>query len=133
MANKKNNLLYLLGMALVVVGFCCPIFNGIANRPINGFNIIKSYDGFVQLGALLILIGAACGVILCFVDFKSLALLKFVVLAVCIAGGVVLFLGFNKNVFTQFAGKKILKCATYGFYLIIAGWFVGLAGYFTRK
>lgn len=115
-------------MLLVLVGFCCPIFNGISS--INGFNIIKNYDGLVLVGALLILIGSACGVILCFVDAKALQLLKLVALIVCIGGGVILFLNFNQSGLYKLLGKGILKTATYGFYMILTGWVLSFLGYF---
>ena len=134
---KKVSLLsylYLCGMALVAVGFCCPMIKGLFGSSANGFDFIKNIEdgGFVAIGALLIFAGAIAGIIAQFVP--QLKGLKFIFLLVSIAGGIVLVIGFMTNGGIYKAiGKQLLKRAMYGFYLVIAGWVVALCGNFMSK
>ncbi|MCR5218669.1 hypothetical protein [Treponema sp.] len=129
----KLPLIYLIGMALVVVGFIVPMFK-LGPFESNGFDFID-FDNF-GLGticALLIFIGALCGVVLCFVNVSNGELLKLVVLLVSIAGFVVLAISSQKNGLNRFLAKGLFKTAYVGFYMMIAGWVIALAGYFTKK
>ena len=78
---KKVSLLsylYLIGMALVAIGFCCPMFNGLFGSSANGFDFIKNAKdgGFVAIGAILIIAGAIAGIAACFVpQLKGLKLI----------------------------------------------------------
>ena len=58
MAKKSSlGILYLVGMALIVLGFCLPMFSGMGINP-NGFKFINFKNGgFVSIGALFIIIG----------------------------------------------------------------------------
>ena len=141
MAKKsKLPLIYLIGMVLTVVGFCVPMFQGkLLGTRYNGFDFIN-FDsfGFVTIGALLIFIGAVCGVVLSFLGGKNMNTFRLVALLVSIAGGIVLFIGFTTGsglsgaVYKQIA-KHLLKCAFVGFYMVIAGWVVSLIGWVMKK
>lgn len=125
--------LYLIGMALVAIGFCCPMFSGAFNSSANGFKFINfDNSGFVTIGALLIFVGAVAGIVAQFV--KQLSGLKLIFLLVSIVGGIILVVGFTTNGGIYKAiGKGLLKHAAVGFYLVIAGWIVSLCGIFIKK
>ena len=140
MAKKGNklSLLYLIGMALVVVGFICPMFQisffGLGSASSNGFDFINFDNfGFTTIGAILIFAGAVLGLVFCFVGGKNGGMLKLVGLIATIAGGVVLILGYSDNMFSKGIGKFFIDIATYGFYMIIVGWIVALVGWVTKK
>ena len=119
--------LYLIGMALVVIGFCCPMFSGFLGSA-NGFKFINfDNSGFVTIGALLIVAGAIAGVVACFVP--QLSGLKLIFALCVLAGAIVLVIGFTTNGGIYKAiGKNILKHATVGFYLVVVGIVVGVVG-----
>lgn len=128
MANKSSlNLLYLIGMALVVVGFCCPMFSGFLGSA-NGWQFINfKNSGFVTIGALLIIAGGIAGLAACFLP--QLSGMKFLFLVISIVGGIILVIGFATNGGIYKAiGKGLIKHATFGFYAIIVGWIVGILG-----
>ena len=112
--------LYLIGMALVVIGFCCPMFSGFLGSA-NGFKFINfDNSGFVTIGALLIFAGAVAGIVACFV--KQLSGLKLIFALCVLAGAIVLVIGFTTNGGIYKAiGKNIIKHATVGFYLVVVG------------
>lgn len=119
--------LYLIGMALVVIGFCCPMFSGFLGSA-NGFKFINfDNSGFVTIGALLIFAGAVAGIAAFFVpQLKGLKL----IFALCVlAGAIVLIIGFTTNGGIYKAiGKNIIKHATVGFYLVVVGIVAGVVG-----
>ena len=119
--------LYLIGMALVVIGFCCPMFSGFLGSA-NGFKFINfDNSGFVTIGALLIIAGAIAGVVACFVP--QLSGLKLIFALCVLAGAIILVIGFTTNGGIYKAiGKNILKHATVGFYLVVVGIVVGVVG-----
>lgn len=132
---KKSSVLsylYLIGMAIIAIGFCCPMIKGLFGSSANGFDFIDfEHSGFVTIGALLIFIGAIAGVVACFVP--QLKSLKFIFLIASIVGGVVLVLGFTTNGGIYKAiGKHLFKNAMFGFYMVIAGWIVALVGYLKK-
>lgn len=122
--------LYLLGMLITTIGFCCPMFKGFFGSGANGFNFINFENGeFVTIGALLIFIGAVVGLayaVLPMLGIKlpSSDLVKTVAVIASIAGGIVLVICFQDNAIS----KAILKNATYGSYMIIVGWVLALVG-----
>lgn len=123
----------MIGMALVVVGFICPVFDFFIGT-LNGFDFINFKDfGTTSIGALLIIIGAVLGLVFCFVGGKNSGMLKLVGLLVSIAGGVVLIISYSGDVFSEGIGKFFIEVATYGFYMILAGWIVGVVGYVMKK
>lgn len=119
--------LYLIGMALVVIGFCCPMFSGFLGSA-NGFKFINfDNSGFVTIGALLIIVGAIAGVVACFVP--QLSGLKLIFALCVLVGAIILVIGFTTNGGIYKAiGKNILKHATVGFYLVVVGIVVGVVG-----
>lgn len=132
---KKGSLplIYMIGMALVVIGFICPVFDFFIGT-LNGFDFINFKDfGTTSIGALLIIIGAVLGLVFCFVGGKNSGMLKLVGLLVSIAGGVVLIISYSGDVFSEGIGKFFIDVATYGFYMILAGWVVGVVGYVMKK
>ncbi len=133
--SKKISLLYLIGTALVVIGFCIPMFKGkILGGTSNGFDFINLDNfGFVTIGALLIFIGAVAGLIFSFNFIRQADLVKLIALVASIVGGVVLVIGFNQDKIYQTIAKGFLKTAYVGFYMIIAGWIISLIGYITKK
>ena len=131
---KKVSLpfIYLIGMALVVIGFCCPMFSGFLGSA-NGFKFINfDNSGFVTIGALLIFAGAVAGIAACFV--KQLSGLKLIFALCVLAGAIVLVIGFTTNGGIYKAiGKNIIKHATIGFYLVVVGIVAGVAGAVMNK
>ena len=135
--SSSLSLIYLIGMALVVIGFIVPMFKftfGPFSGTKNGFNFIDfDHFGFVTIGALLIFVGACLGVVFSLAPVGSKDLLKLICLVASIAGGIVLVVGFTQDSLYKLGGKQLLKAAYIGFYMIIVGWVVGLAGYITKK
>ncbi len=136
---KKNSLMpyvYAVGMALVVIGFCCPMFS-LLGASANGFKFINfKNSSFVTIGALLIFAGAVAGIAFSFVSIKGVDsdMLKLIALIASIVGGVILVIGFTTNGGAyKLLGKGLLKHAAAGFYLVIAGWIVALLGKFISK
>mgnify|MGYP003391833282 CR=1 FL=1 len=106
---------------------------GLAFGP-NGLDFLDFDNfGFVTIGGLLIIIGAVLGVVLNFINAKNKKMLQLVALILSIAGGVVLFIGFNDNVIYKTIAKGFIKHAYMGFYVVLAGWVVGVVGYLTGK
>lgn len=142
MGKKKSSgimsYLYLIGMAITTIGFCCPMFKGLFGSGANGFDFINFENGgFVTIGALLIFIGAVVGLayaILPMLKIKlpSVDLIKIVALIASIVGGIVLVIGFQDNAIYKVIAKGLLKNANYGFYMVIAGWIVALIGKFSK-
>ena len=131
---KKSSLpvIYLLGMALIVIGFCCPMFSGFLGSA-NGFKFINfDNSGFVTIGALLIIVGGIAGLVACFVpQLKGLKL----IFALCVlAGAIILIIGFTTNGGIYKAiGKQLLKRAMLGFYMVVVGIVAGVAGAVMNK
>lgn len=134
MAKKGNSIsLYMLGMALVVIGFICPMFKGIFGSTANGFKFINfDNSGFVTIGALLLIAGAVLGLVASLVP--SLSSLKLIALVAVVAGCVVLILGFTTNGGIYKAiGKGLIKHATFGFYVVVAGVVLSIVSFVTGK
>ena len=142
MAKKKSKmeLLYVLGMVLVVIGFCIPIFQ-FAIGKVNGFKLVGNGDAASKIFTLLIFIGGVVGLALPFlqtvVKIPQARLLKIVALLISIVGlvgviiisynskgaGLVRAFGAGKNVVTW-----IFKSFYVGAYMIILGWIVSAIG-----
>ena len=133
---KKSSLplIYLIGMALVAIGFCVPMFKGLGIKT-NGFDYMSFKNfGWTTIAALLIFCGAVLGVLFCFISAgKSTSLLRLICVIASIAGGVILFIKFNDNFMTKAIGKGFLKHAFIGLYMILVGWVLGLVGAITNK
>ena len=136
---KKSSLplIYLIGVALIAIGFCCPLFSGkLLKVTANGFKFIhldKNF-GWSSLAALFIFVGAVAGIVFSLVSVgKSTDLLRLICIVVSILGGVIFFIKYNDNGVTRALGKFNLKYMAFGLYMIIAGWIVGLVGAITKK
>ena len=133
---KKSSLplIYLIGMALIAIGFFCPMFKGLFGSSANGFDFIKNAKegGFVAIGSILIIVGAICGIVSCFVP--QLKGLKLVFAIVALAGAIVLIIGFTTNGGIYKAiGKQLLKRAMIGFYMVVVGIVAGICGAVINK
>jgi hypothetical protein len=133
---KKSSLplIYLIGVALVAVGFCLPMFKGLGTTP-SGFKFIN-FDNFgaTTIAALLIFCGAVAGVVFCFVSAgKNTSLIRLLCVVISIIGGIILIIKFNDNWLTKTIGKGFIKHAYIGFYMVLVGWVVGLIGAVTKK
>ena len=128
---KKNSImsnLYLIGMALIVIGFILPMFKVLGQTP-NGFKFINfKNSGFCTIGSLMIIAGGIAGLVFNFLSNGSKTL-KLAALAASIIGAIVLIIGFNDNVVYKAIGKGLLKHAYIGFYLVVVGWVSAIAGY----
>ncbi len=121
--------LYLCGMALIAIGFFCPMFKGLFGSSANGFDFIKNAKegGFVAIGAILIIAGAIAGIVAFFVP--QLKSLKLIFALVALAGAIVLIIGFTTSGGIYKAlGKQLLKRALVGFYLVVVGIVAGVVG-----
>ena len=133
---KKSSLplIYLIGMALVAIGFFCPMFKGLFGSSANGFDFIKNAKegGFVAIGSILIIAGAIAGIVACFVpQLKGLKL----IFALCVlAGAIILIIGFlTRGGIYKAIGKQLLKRAMVGFYMVVVGIVAGICGAVTNK
>lgn len=133
------NFLYLIGMALVVVGFCCPIFK-IGPLTRTGFNFIN-FDkiGFSTIGALALFVAAIAGLVwsvlpLVGIKLPAEALVKTLAALVLVVGIIVLVVGFkqNKVLSAVLKPKTFFKSATYGFYLLAVGIIAAVVGRFCK-
>ena len=128
---KKSSLplIYLIGVLLVAIGFCCPMIKGLFGSSANGFDFIKNAKegGFVAIGSILIIAGAILGIIACFVP--QLKGLKLIFALVILAGAVILVIGFTTNGrIYKAVGKHLLKNALFGFYMVVAGIVLSVVG-----
>jgi len=135
---KKSSLplIYLIGVLLVAIGFCVPMFKGsVIGAKTNGFDYMNFKNfGWMTIAALLIFCGAVAGVLFCFVGAgKSTGLIRLICIIASIVGGVILIIKFNDNFLTKTIGKGFLKHAFIGFYMILVGWVLGLVGAITNK
>ena len=132
--SSKTPMLYVIGMLVIVIGFFCPMFKTGLGSGSNGFKFITGDNfGFVNIGALLILVGAILGLVISFVKLPKIDIPTIVPIIVSIAGGLILVIGFNDNAIYKFIGKQFLKYAYIGFYSILIGWVVSIVGFVTKK
>jgi hypothetical protein len=132
MKSAKMNIIYVIGMALVAVGFCLPVFSGILGST-SGWDFVGDHFSGWTLGVLLIFIGAAAGIVCSFAGVSKANMIKLICLAASIAGGIMLIIYINNSSVYRIIAKQFLKHAAVGFYMIIAGWFAGIVGYVTGK
>ena len=133
MAKKGFNLsIYLIGMAVTVIGFCLPMFKVFGSNGKNGFGFINfNNSGFVTIGALLIIIGAVAGIVVSLLGKGDQ--LEWIALAVSVVGGIILVIGFNDNGIYKAIGKALVKNSTIGFWMVVAGWVVAAVGKVLKK
>lgn len=120
-------------MAITLIGFCMPMFSGVFGSSGNGFKFINfDNSGFVSIGALLIVAGAIAGIVFALLGMGDQ--LEWLALALSVAGGVVLVVGFTTNGGIYKAiGKNMIKHATVGFWMIVAGWIIAAVGKVLKK
>ncbi len=120
--------LYLCGMAVIAIGFCCPMITSLFHTTLIGFEFINFNTSIiVTLGAIIIFAGAIIGIAACFIPQLRSYKLAFVI---AVFGGViVLFLGFatTGGVYGSII-KHIFKSMAFGFYMIIIGIIVAIVG-----
>lgn len=133
MAKKGFNLsIYLIGMAVTVIGFCLPMFKIFGSNGKNGFGFINfDNSGFVTIGALLIIIGAVAGIVVSLLGKGDQ--FEWIALAVSVLGGIILVIGFNDNGIYKAIGKALVKNSTIGFWMVVAGWVVAAVGKVLKK
>ena len=131
-SSANLNIIYLAGMALVAVGFILPMFTGLGIT-MNGFDFIDFNNfGTITSAALLIFLGALVGIAFCFISNSNSELIKLLALVASIAGGILIILLAGKNSVTKLIGKGFWNHATYGTYLVLAGWVAALIGWFKK-
>lgn len=132
----NSNIIYFIGMALVIVGLLCPIVKIMGQTP-NAFKFLDLKNfGTSTVGILLVCIGAVLGVL-----FSLLAGFnkthRLIALAITLAGGVILLLlltgvlsdsSFGGKIWRA-VGESFIKRAYIGFYLILAGWLCAIFGW----
>ena len=132
----NSNIIYFIGMALVIVGLLCPIVKILGQTP-NAFKFLDLKNfGTSTVGILLVCIGAVLGVL-----FSLLAGFnkthRLIALAITLAGGVILLLlltgvlsdsSFGGKIWRA-VGENFIKRAYIGFYLILAGWLCAIFGW----
>ena len=136
----NSSVVYFIGMALVIVGLICPIVKVMGQTP-NAFKFLDMKNfGTSTVGILLVLIGAALGVIFSVLNMASRTN-KLIALAITLAGGVIIVLlltgilsdsSFGGKIWRA-VGKSFIKHAFIGFYLILAGWIAAIYGWVTGK
>lgn len=143
-AKVSLNILYVIGTALIVLGFILPIFqfSFLGTHRLTGFDLVGDGETALKIFTLLIFIGGLAGLVLSFVKVPNGKILKiaaillsfiaFVLVVVSIfnSDGASIVKGLN-------LGKKTLsavfKSLYVGGYMIIAGWIVAAAGLITEK
>ena len=137
MSKKSGSLsLYLIGMALVVIGCFLPLtaskfFGGGSSA----FNAIVDGSGDLKIGSILALGGAIAGIVFCFVSVAGKLPVKLISLIVSIVGGVYVWLCYmNGGALAKGLFKASLKITGskpgIGLILICVGWVIALVGYF---
>jgi hypothetical protein len=131
MASKKMAMrwIYIIGCALVIIGYLCPIFKVslgfLGNISTNGFALVKQFnnagDTLALIATVMVFAAAICGIILDYCTGKLIG--DVVALAVSVLGGIILFAN-TSDLGVKIAGKFI----NIGFYLIVIGWIVALIG-----
>ena len=136
----NSSVVYFIGMALIIIGLLCPIVKVMGQTP-NAFKFLDFKNfGTSTVGILLILIGAALGVLFALLNMSS-STNKLIALAISIAGGVILVLLLTGVLsdsslggkIWRAAGKSFIKHAYIGFYVVIVGWLCAIYGWATGK
>lgn len=140
MAKKSSTVsLYLIGLALVVIGCFLPLtaskfFGGGSSA----FKAITDGSGDLKVGSILALGGAIAGIVFCFVQIKSKLPVKLVSLIVSVVGGVYVWVSYmNGGALLKGAVKFGLKVSGtkpgIGLIVILIGWVVALAGWLQTR
>ena len=139
MAKKSNLNLYLIGLALVVVGCFLPLT---ASKFLGGgssaFKAITNGSGDLKIGSILALGGAIAGIVFCFVNLGVKLPVKLISLIASIVGGVyVWYCYMNGGAILKGAVKLGLKATGskpgIGLIIIIVGWVLALLGWIKNR
>ena len=135
MAKKTDvkSYLYVIGMALVVIGCFLPLLSTRFGDSTSAFKIITkgSGSGAVRVGAILAMLGAAAGVALTFVRGK---MYKLIALVVSILGGLYVFMNYmNQSGAVKGTAKASGATPGIGIILITIGWILALLGFFFSR
>lgn len=131
--NKKSNLnlLYVIGMAAVVVGSFLPIMVldwGIYGKTnINLLSSIRSLSYITGWYILIMVLAAVAGIVVDFVGVKRAKLIEIAALIVSIVCGILFLV--DEEVFEYFSFSLL----GVGFYIILAGWIIAAIGAAIRK
>ena len=131
MAKKGSlNLLYVVGMALVVIGSFLPVIRislgflgNIDFTIVQAFKDLSDVDSWL---ALVMFLAAVAGLVFSFINVSKSGMLKVVCLIVSLVAGLIFF--YNGGFFEHW-----FKITGVGFFFILAGWVVGLIGTFIKK
>ena len=138
MAKKSTLPLYLIGMALVVIGCFLPLTGTSFGSGSSAFKAITDGSGDLKVGSILALGGAIAGIVFCFVSLKAKFPVKLISLIVSIIGGVyvlVSYLGLNPMAKKAigFANKLVGAHIGIGLIVIIIGWIVACVGWLKSR
>lgn len=138
-SKKSLNLLYLIGMALTLIGCFLPL-TASKTFGMNGYSAFDSISGndkVMMVAAILVLIGAIAGVIFCFVAVKGVPM-KMISFIIALLG--VLYVVF-KRLFASDAAKALAKFGnkvagtkpSIGLICILVGLVLALVGMLMNK
>lgn len=144
MAKKSPsmNLIYGIGMLLVAIGFCLPIFSGKLIGSHSGWDLVGDGNTTIKIFTLLIFIGGVVGVVAAFFPIPQAKLIKIIALAVSIISFIIVIIMLCDSKTAEFikaigAGKKtnewIFKSLYVGAYMIFVGWVVSITGLVLKK
>lgn len=139
MAKKSNLPLYLIGMALVVIGCFLPLtaskfFGGGSSA----FKAITDGSGDLKIGSILALGGAIAGIVFCFVSLRAKLPVKLISLIVSIVGGVYVLINYMNlapwakkavSLFNKGTGTHI----GIGLIVILIGWVIAVLGWLQSR
>lgn len=140
MGKKSGTLsLYLIGLALVVIGCFLPLT---ASKFFGGgtsaFNAIVDGSGDLKIGSILALGGAIAGIVFCFVSLGTKLPVKLISLIVSIVGGIYVLLNYLNLApwakgLVKMAHKAVGNHIGIGLIVIIIGWVIALLGWLKNK
>lgn len=138
MAKKSNLPLYLIGMALVVVGCFLPLVGTSLGSGTSAFKAITNGSGDLKLGSILALGGAIAGIVFCFVSLRAKLPVKLISLIVSIAGGAYVLLTYLNLApwakgLAKFAHKVTGSHPGIGLIIILAGWVIAVLGWLKSR
>lgn len=138
----NGSILYLIGMALVIVGLLLPIAKFPIIGEANVFDLVNFKNFNIRsVSALLIAIGAILGILFVLL-LNATKTHRLIALAITLAGGVILLLYLTGVISDSkvaswgqktFLGKNFIKNIYIGFYVILAGWVLSIYGWISGK
>ena len=138
MAKKSTLPLYLIGMALVVIGCFLPLTGTSFGSGSSAFKAITDGSGDLKVGSILALGGAIAGIVFCFVSLKAKFPVKLISLIVSIVGGVYVLINYMNlapwakkavSLFNKGTGTHI----GIGLIVILIGWVIAVLGWLQSR